>query len=306
MAFPLHRNPPFRAEHVGSLLRPDYLLEVRHAWNDKKCSNAQSHEAEDRAVNEVVKLQQDCGFRAINDGEEGSAYPKDIYRNDDEYFADVVAAYQTELQILYDHGLRNVQIDDPNMCYFCNEKMIENFNNDKLNARTTDELFTKYINVYNKIMTQCPQGMHIGLHLCRGNLVKSRHFTEGPYDRITKELLQKVNVHTFHLEFDTERAGGCEPLQYLPHNKNVVLGVVSSKYPELENFDATVARVYDAAGYISKRSGRSEMEALEQICVSPQCGFASHSSGNAVGVDDMVAKMRLVRRVADKIWPGDV
>lgn len=183
--------------------------------------------------------------------------------------------------------------------------MIENFNNDQRNNCTADELFTKYIDVYNNIMAKCPQGMHIGLHLCRGNFVKSRHFTEGPYDRIAKELLQKVNVHTFYLEFDTERAGGFEPLQYLPDNKNVVLGVVSSKYPELEDFDATVARIYDAAGYISKGSGRSEKEALEQICVSPQCGFASHSSGNAVGVDDMVAKMSLIRRIADRIWPGE-
>jgi len=132
--------------------------------------------------------------------------------------------------------------------------------------------------------------MHIGLHLCRENFVKSRNFNERLYDRTAKELLQKVNVHTFYLEFDTERAGGFEPLQYLPHNKNVVLGVVSSKYPELEDFDATLARVYDAAGYISKRSGRSEREALEQICVSPQCGFVSHSSGNAVGMDDMVPR----------------
>lgn len=183
--------------------------------------------------------------------------------------------------------------------------MIENFNNDQLNTCTADGLFTKYIDLYNHIMVKCPQGMHIGLHLCRGNFVKSRHFTEGPYDRIAKELLQKVNVHTFYLEFDTERAGGFEPLQYLPSNKNVVLGVVSSKYPELEDFDATVARIYEAAGYISKGSGRSEKEALGQISVSPQCGFASHSSGNAVEVDDMVAKMKLVRRVADSIWPGE-
>lgn len=183
--------------------------------------------------------------------------------------------------------------------------MIENFNNDQFNTCTADELFTKYINVYNNIMAKCPQGMHIGLHLCRGNFVNSRYFTEGPYDRIAKELLQKVNVHTFYLEFDTERAGGVGPLQYLPSNKNVVLGVVSSKYPELENFDTMVARVYEAAKCISKGSGKSEREALEQICVSPQCGFASHSSGNAVGVNDMVAKMMLVRRVADRIWPGE-
>jgi methionine synthase II (cobalamin-independent) len=183
--------------------------------------------------------------------------------------------------------------------------MIEDFNNDKLNKTTADELFDKYINVYNQIMTKCPEGMHVGVHLCRGNFVKSRHFTEGAYNRIAERLLQHLNIHTLYLEFDTERAGGFQPLQYLPANKNVILGVVSSKYPALEDLDKTVARVREAAKWVAEGSGKSEKEALNQLCVSPQCGFASHSSGNAITWDDMLAKMKLVRQVADQVWPGE-
>ncbi|OQU95649.1 Cobalamin-independent synthase, Catalytic domain-containing protein [Cladophialophora immunda] len=404
MIFQLHRNPPFRAEQVGSFLRPEYLLQVRHEWNNKKASDEELRKVEDKAVIEVVNLQQDYGYHAINDGEyrrhmfwgtfwpnlegmkevvgpdpeifrpyvpdvaafleknhkpgeavicvgkikhspaaskahieqlhylqnllpkeehgnikltipapnwyhlrykEGSAYPKDVYKSDDDYFADVIQAFQTELQVLYDHGLRNVQIDDPNICYFCNSKMIEEFDNDKANTCTADELFEKYIDVYNMIMSKCPTGLHVGVHLCRGNFVKSRHFTEGAYDRIAIRLLQNLQVHTFYLEFDTERAGGFAPLQYLPPNKNVILGVVSSKYPKLEDLDETVARVHEAAKWVSKGQGCGEKEALNQLGVSPQCGFASHSSGNAISWDDMLAKLKLVRDVAKRVWPGE-
>lgn len=117
--------------------------------------------------------------------------------------------------------------------------------------------------------------------------------------------MQDLQMPALYLEFDTDRAGGFKPLECLPVDKRVILGVISSKYPELEDFDATVARIHEAARYISKGTGRSEKESLDQVSVSPQCGFASHSSGNAVTWDDMVAKLKLVRRVADSIWPGE-
>ncbi len=183
--------------------------------------------------------------------------------------------------------------------------MVHDFDNDALNPTTADELFTKYIDVYNQIMTAVPKGLHVGVHLCRGNFVNSRHFTEGAYDRIAAELLQRLKVPILYLEFDTERAGGFEPLQRLPTDKRVVLGLVSSKYPKLEEFEATVARVKEAARYIAQGNGQTEAQALDQISVSPQCGFASHSSGNAVTWEDMEAKLKLVRKVADKIWPGE-
>ncbi|CAI7664906.1 unnamed protein product [Penicillium discolor] len=397
-------NQPFRVEHVGSFLRPDELLHVRQAWNDKKATDAELKMAEDKAVRQIVKLQQDLGFHGINDGEyrrhmfwgtfwsnldgmteivgpdpdifrayipdvaafleknhkpgeavictgkiqynpkaskahieqlqylqtilpkekhhsikltipapnwyhlrykEGQAYPKDVYRIDDEYFADVITVFQKELQVLYDYGLRNVQIDDPNLCYFCNSKMVEEFDKDSLNTIKADRLFDKYIDIYNKIMEKAPKGLSVGIHLCRGNFVKSRHFTEGSYNRIAVRLLQNLKVPILYLEFDTDRAGGFEPLQHLPADKHVVLGVVSSKYPKLEDFNDTVARVEEAARYIANGTGRSEKEALNQLSVSPQCGFASHSSGNAVTWNDMVAKLKLVKQVAEKIWPGE-
>ncbi|KAF2180298.1 5-methyltetrahydropteroyltriglutamate-homocysteine methyltransferase [Zopfia rhizophila CBS 207.26] len=398
-----HRDPPFRVEQVGSFLRPEYLLETRHRWEEKKASGEELRKAEDKAIKEIVKLQQDCGFHGINDGEyrrhmfwgtfwenlggmvtspvtdlqafrhyvpdvkallqnvhstgetiscrgklthtaaaskdnlqqlhylqeilpkeehcnikltfpapswfhlrfrNGHAYPKDVYKSDDEYFADVIQVYEKELQVLYDHGLRSVQFDDPNICYFCNTEMIEEFNKDKSNNCTADELFDKYIEVYNKIMTKVPKGMHIGVHLCRGNFAKSQHFTEGAYDRIAARLLRNLDVHTLYLEFDTERAGGFEPLKHLVAGKTVILGVISSKFPELEDLNETVARIREAAKWVAKGRGVSEEEALDQLGVSPQCGFASHSSGNAITWDDMVAKMKLVRSVADKVWPG--
>ena len=183
--------------------------------------------------------------------------------------------------------------------------MIEDFNNDPANTCTADELFDKYINLYNGIISKAPEGMHVGVHLCRGNFVKSRHFTEGAYDRIATRLFQNLNVHTFYLEYDTDRAGGFAPLEHLPKNKNVILGVVSSKYPKVEEFDKTVARVMEAAKFVAKGTGQTEKEALNQLGVSPQCGFASHSSGNAIVWQDMLNKLKLVRQVADKVWPGE-
>ena len=114
-----------------------------------------------------------------------------------------------------------------------------------------------------------------------------------------------MNVDTYYLEYDTPRAGGFEPLAHLPPNKNVVLGVITSKFPALENADEMVDRVMQAADFIAKGNGKSRQEALGQISVSPQCGFASHAEGNALGYEDMRKKLQLVREVAEKVWPGE-
>jgi methionine synthase II (cobalamin-independent) len=111
-------------------------------------------------------------------------------------------------------------------------------------------------------------------------------------------------VDTYYLEYDTPRAGGFEPLAHLPKNKNVVLGVITSKFPELENKDEMIARVNQAADFIAKGTGQSKEDALQQICVSPQCGFASHAEGNSLGYEDMRKKLQLVRAIADAVWPG--
>jgi methionine synthase II (cobalamin-independent) len=116
--------------------------------------------------------------------------------------------------------------------------------------------------------------------------------------------LQDLNVDTYYLEYDTARAGGFEPLAHLPKNKTVVLGVITSKFPELESKDEMIARVNQAADWIAKGTGQSHEDALQQCCVSPQCGFASHAEGNSLGYEDMRKKLQLVRSIADAVWPG--
>ena len=197
-----------------------------------------------------------------------------------------------------------MQFDDPNLAYFCSEAMIAGWKADPLNAYATDVLLEKYIRLYNDCISDAPADMHIGVHLCRGNFVNSRHFSEGGYDRIATKLFQQLNVHTYYLEYDTPRAGGFEPLEHLPRNKNVILGVITSKFPEMEDLGEMRGRVMQAVEYMRKGTGESEEEALNRVGVSPQCGFASHSSGNAVKREDMMAKLKLVRKLADSIWPG--
>ena len=183
--------------------------------------------------------------------------------------------------------------------------MIAGWKEDSLNTYPIEELLDKYIDLYNKCISQAPADMHIGIHLCRGNFVNGRHFSEGGYDRIATKLFRELNVHTYYLEYDTPRAGGFEPLRHLPKNKNVILGVITSKFPEMEDLGKMEGRVREAAAWLGKDSGESESEALQRMGVSPQCGFASHSSGNAVKKDDMINKLKLVRQLANKIWPNE-
>jgi len=132
----------------------------------------------------------------------------------------------------------------------------------------------------------------------------SRHFAEGAYDSIAKKLFQNLNVNTYYLEYDTPRSGGFEPLKFLPKNKNVILGVVTSKFPELENQQEMVDRVLRAADFVAEGSGVTREEALNQLGVSPQCGFASHAEGNCLSQEDMKNKLKLVRAIANQVWPG--
>lgn len=398
------RSPPFRAEHIGSLLRPKELVDKRYAVADKSATPESLVPIEQKAIKDVVQLQQEVGIRSITNGEysrhmfwgtffetlngmeeinmrEGGydmtifrqyapdvksfmhaktvpnsvtvatgkishtgtssflpefeylktivpkeqwgdikltltspswyhfrygpnkAYNKGVYASDDEYFEDVAKAYQTELKILYDAGLRNAQVDDPNLAYFCSDAMLEGWKEDKENFQTSDEQFAAYLRFYNKCFER-PADFHLGIHLCRGNYVGSKHFSEGAYDAIAKTMFEDLNVSTFYLEYDTPRAGGFEPLKYLPMNKNVVLGVVTSKFPELEKKEDMIARVNTAAEYVAAGSGVSKEEALERLSVSPQCGFASHAEGNALGYEDMRKKLQLVRAIADDVWKG--
>ncbi|KAI1488277.1 5-methyltetrahydropteroyltriglutamate-homocysteine methyltransferase [Biscogniauxia mediterranea] len=396
------QRPPFRAEHLGSLLRPKELTEKRLQLDAAKAvdisKDPELKAIEDRAINEIVKLQLDLGFHAINDGEyrrhqfwgtffpnlqgfeeimnpdwemfrmyvpdtaaftesghkpgetivctgkikhvgssylsdwnylknlvpaervkdlkltlaapewyhlrykKGRAYPKEVYANDEEYFKDIAEAYRTELQILYDNGCRNVTIDDPNLAYFCSEKMIAGFQQD---GEDPEALLDAYVKLYNDCITGRPADMHLGIHLCRGNFAYSKHFSEGGYDRIATKLFRDIAADTYFLEYDTERAGTFAPLAALPPHKNVVLGVITSKFPQLEDPADMRRRVLEAADVVAAGAGQTRDQALRRIGVSPQCGFASHHLGNAVTRDDMIAKLKLVREVADSIWPGE-
>lgn len=188
---------------------------------------------------------------------------------------------------------------------FCSEKMLEGWKKDPLNTKTTDQTLDEYIDFYSDCISKRPADMHVGVHLCRGNFVNSRHFSEGGYDRVAKKLFQDMHVNTYYLEYDTPRAGGFEPLKSLPKNKNVILGVITSKFPEMEDLKEMKKRVYEAADFVAEGNDESRQEALRRLGVSPQCGFASHADGNSVKKHDMVNKLTLVRELADSIWPGE-
>jgi methionine synthase II (cobalamin-independent) len=174
----------------------------------------------------------------------------------------------------------------------------------KADGEDSDALFDLYIKLYNDCLSERPSDMHVGVHLCRGNFVGGRHFSEGGYDAIATKLFQNLNVDTYYLEYDTPRAGGFEPLKELPKGKNVILGLITSKFPKLEDIGEMKKKVDQAAKLISEGTGESNEEALNRLGVSPQCGFASHSDGNNVGHDEMVAKLKLVRKLAGEIWPN--
>jgi methionine synthase II (cobalamin-independent) len=412
MSQSLKRSPPFRAEHMGSLLRPESL----QPWNKNHLPKEEQIKAEDEAVKHIVETQINCGLHGINDGEfrcvpplllyingttnmtsrssfwgsifeswhgidtllqvdpdncrsfaagfvraatqikpgmfyaatgqikhpgystfspeikyiqsivpkekwgdikltipspnwchitwrEGHAYPTDIYPNDVVYFKDFAAAYKQEIEILYKDGLRNIQFDDPNLTFFCSEATLKEWEEDRTNTQTADELFQVYINAYNDILAGRPADLHVGIHLCRGNFKSSTR--EGGYERIAETLFQKLDVDTFYLEYDTSRSGGFEPLRKLPANKNVILGLITTKDAQLENGDVLKEQVLKAAEIIAEGNGISKEQALKQIGISPQCGFSSIVEAPHVGFEEMVGKLRLIRRVADTIWPGD-
>ena len=200
--------------------------------------------------------------------------------------------------------------------------MVEGWAKDSSNKRSLDDLLDVYINAYNAAISKHTSKMHFGLHICRGNFMGSRHFSEGGYDRIATKIFTKLNVQTYYLEYDTPRAGSFEPLLQLPNNKNVVLGVITSKFSELEDKEKMKKRVFEAADVVAKGADQSREDALKRLSVSPQCGyvsfllplllystnfprFASHEEGNAIVWQDMENKLKLVRSLADDIWGGE-
>ncbi|KUI70716.1 Uncharacterized protein YxjH [Cytospora mali] len=240
----------------------------------------------------------------------GTAFsPESGYKSDEEYFADLIAAFRAELKSLYDAGCRNVQVDDPNMTFFVMDEFREGC---RIDGFEPEVLLEEYINVHNACIADLPQDLHIGIHLCRGNLwnqVTKRGVGSGSYEKIAERMFHGLNYNTFYLEYDDERSGDFEPLRFLPQGKNVVLGLVSTKRAEMESMDNLVRRVNEAATVIAKAQGRTVEEVMhDQLAVSPQCGFASQSQGGGEGMTEekQWEKLVLVRDLARKLWEDAV
>lgn len=232
----------------------------------------------------------------------GKCYSADAYSNDEDFFADLALAYRQEIRTLYDAGLRNLQIDDPTLAYFCSDEMIESLKKDGVD---TEAMFSQYLKAHNDCIADKPSDMHIGLHICRGNFSKAMHFSEGSYEKIAERFFKTLNYDTFFLEYDNERSGGFEPLRFLPRDKNVVLGVVTTKDPKLEDKEAIKTKVREAARIVADGQACSVDEAMDRIGISPQCGFASVAIGaDGMTEEKMFDKLKLVQEIARELWPA--
>ncbi|RDI27284.1 5-methyltetrahydropteroyltriglutamate--homocysteine S-methyltransferase [Pseudacidovorax intermedius] len=363
---------PARYDHVGSFLRPQYLLEARDKKAKGEIGAEALREVEDKAIAEIVKFQQDVGLKSITDGEFRRTYfhidfleqlggvktdipvtvkkadgteelappvirvvdkvrhAKDIQRADFEYlkgqvaagctpkvtipsptmlhfrggragisktaypeldpafYDDVAKAYGDELKSLYDAGCRYVQMDDTNLAYLCDEKMREAA---RQRGDDPNELPHRYAGFINKVVAHKPEGMLLAMHLCRGNF-KSTHAAAGNYEPVAEALLAEMNLDAFFLEYDDDRSGDFRPLRFLPKGKTVVLGLVTTKFGEMESKDDLKRRIDEAAKYAP----------LEQLALSPQCGFSSTVHGNNIAVEAQRQKLRLVIETAQEVW----
>lgn len=192
----------------------------------------------------------------------GTAWsPSSGYTGDKEYFEDLAAAYRQEIKALYDAGLRNIQIDDPNMTYFITESFLFGCQKDGVDS---DELLDTYIWAHNLCLVGKPADLHVGIHLCRGNMAGSTHTTSGSYERIARKLFQEMQYDAFNLDYDTERAGGFELLRFWSREKNAVLGAVSTKMAGLEDVDMLEDKVREAARVIARAQSRTVEEVLKE------------------------------------------
>jgi 5-methyltetrahydropteroyltriglutamate--homocysteine methyltransferase len=371
----LHVALPARHDHVGSFLRPDYLLQARARKARGEIDAAELRAVEDRAITEVVKFQQDIGLKAITDGEYRRTYfhidfldqlggvsttqPMQVQMPDGslqlappvmkvvgkvrhdrpievanyqylqsqlapgsvakvaipsptmlhfrggragiskeaypvlepEFYDDVARAYGDELRALRNAGCRYVQMDDTNLAYLCDPKMREAA---RARGDDPDELPRRYAAFINKVVAHKPPDMLLAMHLCRGNF-KSTFAASGDYEPVAEALLSEMDLDAYFLEYDDTRSGDFRPLRFLPKGKTAVLGLVTTKVGVLENPDILRRRIDEAARYAP----------LEQLALSPQCGFASSAEGNNIGWDDQRRKLELVVEVARLVWGNE-
>lgn len=369
-------KPPFRADHVGSLLRPQALLDAREKWKAGDLSPQELRKLEDSSIKDAVKLQEDVGLQSVTDGEyrretfhadflskiegiesnfdfkkvvkvgegkaEGQAsttpympiivdkmrrpaggievenfnylasltdrtpkitvpsptmthfrggreaISKDAYPEMEDFFADLAKLYREELADLYAAGCRYVQFDDTNLAYLCDEQMRAGA---RERGEDPDELPKTYAALINAAIGERPDDMSVCIHLCRGN-ARSQWFASGGYEPVADALFNLTDVDGFFLEYDDERSGDFAPLRFVPKGKKIVLGLVTTKRGEMEHKDVLKQRIEEAAQYV----------ALDQLCLSPQCGFSSNAIGNLVTVEDEIAKLGLVVETAKEVW----
>jgi 5-methyltetrahydropteroyltriglutamate--homocysteine methyltransferase len=370
---PARETPPFRADHVGSLLRPPALLRAREEHAGGRISAEELRAAEDDAIADVVRMQEEVGLQSATDGEfrrtswhmdyiyqlggitkadenltvrftnpEGdieftsaalkvsdkvrlthtifgedfraleelvtTAKPKltipspnmvhyrggpaaidpAVYPDVEEFWSDLAAAYADEVARLGELGCTYLQFDDTSLAYLNDPRQRE------MVARRGDDaehLHLRYIRQINAALAHKPAGMTVTTHMCRGNF-RSSWAAEGGYDFVAEALFGELGVDGFFLEYDDARSGGFEPLRFVPKGKMVVLGLVTTKRGELESADELKRRIDEASKFVP----------LEQLCLSPQCGFSSTVEGNVLTYDQEVAKLRLLVETARDVW----
>jgi methionine synthase II (cobalamin-independent) len=365
-------TPPFRADQVGSLLKPKALIEAHRARDKKEISEERFHQIEHAAIREVVRLQEEIGFKAVTDGEysragwqrdfltsfsnvqivpskvkmrfhtdEGAtemvppglfvagrlsrprpifvdafkflksvtrAVPKltipspslmhfrggrkavdeTAYPDMEEFLADLARVYSEEIVELGQNGLTYLQIDETNLAYLCDPALREQV---RAIGEDPEKLPHTYARLINAAIARKPAGMTVCMHLCRGN-ANSAWVAEGGYEPVAETLFNEIDITGYFLEYDTARAGGFEPLRFLPKGKVAVLGLVTTKKGALETKDELKRRVDQAAKFAP----------LDQLALSPQCGFSSTLEGNKITVEEEMAKLRLIVETAREIW----
>ena len=240
----------------------------------------------DRIVKVTVPSPTMTHFRGGRDAISTKAYPEM-----DEFFADLARVYREELLDLARAGCRYVQFDDTNLAYLCDEKMRDNA---RQLGEDPDQLPSTYSTLINDCINNRHEDLVVCIHLCRGN-AKSQWFATGGYEPVADKIFNLTNVDGFFLEYDDERSGGFEPLRYMPKgNKMIVLGLVTTKRGKLESKDYLKRRVEEASKFVD----------IDQLALSPQCGFSSNAIGNLITVDEQICKLNLVREVAEEIWGG--
>jgi 5-methyltetrahydropteroyltriglutamate--homocysteine methyltransferase len=218
------------------------------------------------------------------------AVPETLYPAMADFYRDLGQSYRKVVRAFADAGCRYLQLDEVNLAYLCDpslRKAIADRGEDPAHLPAT------YAGMINAAIADIPSDMTITMHLCRGNF-RSNFVASGGYEPVAELLFNTINVHGYFMEYDTERAGGFEPLRFVPKGKTVVVGLVTSKTGALESKDAVKRRIEQATKFI----------ALDQLCLSPQCGFASTEEGNVLAEDEQWAKLRMIVELAEEIWSG--